>query len=102
MKWLGVDKATIIFLYFYYKSEIKFNRSGWIIMMCVFCVQGIYFSWQQFVELFTSKMDKDIFCTLCRNNVSMTESEFDEHMRAVHDVTTHLDILLALNFVTKL
>ena len=47
-------------------------------------------------------MDKDIICTFCQNNVSVAESEFNEHMRAVHDVTTHLDILLALHFVTKL
>ena len=47
-------------------------------------------------------MDKDIFCTICKNNVTVVEREFDEHMRAIHDVTTHLDILLALNFVTKL
>ena len=42
-----------------------------------------------------------MFCTLCKIPVSLIESEFDEHMRIVHDVTTHLDILLALNDVTN-
>ena len=42
-----------------------------------------------------------ILYTLCKVSVIILKSEFSEHMKKIHDVTTHLDILFALHFATK-
>ena len=48
-----------------------------------------------------SHMNKAFFCILCTDTVALKEQRFVAHMRVVHDVISHLNFLLRMNFIDK-
>ena len=48
-----------------------------------------------------SYMNKAFFCILCTDTVALKEERFVAHMRVVHDVISHLNFLLRMNFIDK-
>ena len=47
-------------------------------------------------------MDKEIYCVFCKETVYLKEQEFNNHMKLTHGIFSHLDILLAINFINQL
>ena len=47
-------------------------------------------------------MDNELYCVFCKETVYIKEQEFNTHMKLGHGISSHLDILLAINFINKL
>ena len=47
----------------------------------------------------TPTLHTDIFCIYCKNEVHLSNREYKDHMRLVHDISSHMDLIVSLNFI---
>ena len=62
---------------------------------------SIQFSCELTSVMDASLVNKELLCILCKDAVYLKESEYTKHMNLFHYVITHLDILLAMNFMNN-
>ena len=49
----------------------------------------------------TPKSLEPVFCIYCKGTVSLIKNNFNEHMKKIYYIDTHLDILLHMNYIIK-
>ena len=45
----------------------------------------------------TPTLHTDIFCIYCKNEVHLSNREYKDHMRLVHDISSHMELIVSLN-----